>query len=316
MHSPIQIAQELKKRDNIVLIPHRSPDGDCLGSVSALVLALRSIGKKARVVLPSPVTQRLMFIWDKSYEEGDFEVETAVSVDVAATYMMLDVYDEVFKKAKHTICIDHHGTNEGFADFNCINPRCAATGEIIYEIIHGLGAKIDKDIAERLFVSIADDTGGFQYSNTTSNTHNVASALYKKGINSDEIMRLLFATHSMEEMNLLKYVTAHMQYHFNGKVCTTYVDFDDLESSGAEISNADAWIGLTRSGKGVEIGVMFKAVGKEETRVSLRSNTYADVSAVAQKLGGGGHKRAAGVTINHNLEDSMKILLSELEKLV
>ena len=239
-----------------------------------------------------------------------------MSVDVAATYMMLDVYDEVFKNAKHTICIDHHGTNGGFAEFNCINPKAAATGEIIYHIITEMGVVPDKKMAERLFVSIADDTGGFQYSNTTADTHKVASCLYGMGINSDEIMRLLFATHTIEEMNLLRFVTARMQYHFGGKVCTTYVDDEALKSSGAQMSNADAWIGLTRSGKGVEIGAMFKVVGEEEIRVSLRSNRYADVAAVAGKFGGGGHVRAAGLTLYHDLETAMKILLEELEKLV
>ncbi|MBR5507052.1 MAG: bifunctional oligoribonuclease/PAP phosphatase NrnA [Clostridia bacterium] len=316
MNTTKEIAKFLKENDNFILIPHRSPDGDCLGSVSALLLALRTMGKNAKVKLPTPVTPRLEFIWDESYEQGDFECEIAVSVDVAATYMMLDVCDEVFLKANKTVCIDHHGTNEGFADLNCINPTASATGEIIHAIIKDMGVEMNPEIAKRLFVAIADDTGGFQYSNTTSHTHKIVASLYEQKIDSDEIMRLLFATHSMEEMNLLKFVTARMQYHFGGKVCTTYVDSESLEKSGAQMHSADAWIGLTRSGQGVEVGLMFKVIGEKETRVSLRSNRYVDVSSVAKKFGGGGHVRASGVTLEEDLQTSMKLLLDELEKLV
>lgn len=316
MHTTKQVAQFLKDNNNYVIIPHRSPDGDCLGSTSALLLALRALGKNAKIVLPSPVTQRLSFIWDSSYEEGDFEPEVAIAVDVAAPYMMLELYDEVFSKAKSTVCIDHHGTNEGFAQINCVDPAAAAAGEIMCAVIDDLGVELTKAIAERLFVAIADDTGGFQYSNTTTRTHRAASQLYGAGINSADIMRALFATRTKAEMNLLKFVTARMEYHFGGKVCTTWVDGEALEQSGAEMSNADAWIGLTRSVDGVEVGLMFKVLAENETRVSLRSNNYVDVASVAQKFGGGGHVRAAGVTFLTNLETAKESLLSELEKLV
>lgn len=316
MHSIEQTAQFLKSNDNYIIIPHRSPDGDCLGSSSALLLALRSLGKNARVALPSPVTERLSFIWDKSYEQGDFVPEIAIAVDVADTYMMLELYDEIFAAAKSTVCIDHHGTNPGYADISCVDPTAAAAGELVCEIIEHMGVPLTSDIAERLYVSIADDTGGFQYSNTTDRTHRIAARLFNAGINSADIMRALFATHTKAELELLKFVTARMEYHHGGKVCSSWVDSYALASSGAEMSNADAWIGLTRSGNGVEVGLMFKLIGENETRVSLRSNSYVDVSQLAKKFGGGGHVRAAGVTFNESFETAKSKLLAELEKLV
>ena len=135
-----------------------------------------------------------MFIWDEIYENGDFSPETVIAVDVADPQMMLGLYDEFFASAKHTVCIDHHGTNSGYADVNCILSDAAAAGEIVFQIIEELGVCIDKKIAERIFVAIADDTGGFQYSNTTAQTHRIVSELYGASIKSDEIMRLLFAT--------------------------------------------------------------------------------------------------------------------------
>ncbi len=316
MNTIEQTAKFLKEKDNFIIIGHRSPDGDCTGSASALLLALRTLGKRAKIMLPTPVTERLEFIWDKSYEEGDFSPETVIAVDVADPQMMLGLYEDVFKKAKNTVCIDHHATNKGYADVNCVDSGASAAGEIVFQVIEQLGINPDKQIGEKIFVAIADDTGGFQYSNTTDKTHRIAAKLYKLGIDSAEIMRLLFDTHTKAEMQLLKFVTSRMEYHLGGKVCTTWIDSHALEASGAQMHNADAWIGLTRSSDGVEVGIMFKLIGENEIRVSLRSNKYVDVSAIASHFGGGGHKRAAGITFNESYEQAKKKLLSELEKLV
>jgi len=316
MNTVTEIADFIKENDNFVIIPHRRPDGDCLGSSSALLLSLRQLGKNARIALPSEVPGRLAFMWDESFEEGTFPADNVIAVDVADPHMMLDLYDEYFCNAKKTLCIDHHGTNCGYADLNCIKANAAAAGEIVYGVITAMGTKLNREIAEKLFVSIADDTGGFQYSNTTSETHGIISKLYTYGVESDDIMKKLFATHTMAEMELLKFVTKRLEYYFGGKVCTSYVDSEALEKSGAEMSQADAWIGLTRSAEGVEVGVMFKVADENEIRVSLRSNRYVDVSAVAQKFGGGGHVRAAGVTFYEGLESAKKKLLDEFEKLV
>ncbi len=316
MHTAKQIANFLKDHNNYIIIPHRSPDGDCLGSSSALLLALRSLGKNAAIVLPSPISHRHEFIWDSSYEKVDFKCETAISVDVAADDMMLGLYEEIYQKADYRICIDHHTTNPGFGSLNFVDGKAAAAGELVYQIIVELGVEMTKDIAERIFVSIADDTGAFQYSNTTARTHMIVSSLYDANIDSDSIMRKLFATHTVAELNLLKFVTARMEYHCGGKICTSYVDSEALIASGAEMSAADAWIGLTRAGEGIEVGMMFKLLSDNETRVSLRSNSYVDVSAVAQKFGGGGHVRAAGVTFCESYAEAKKKLLNEFEKLV
>lgn len=316
MNTIEQTAKYLAEHNNFIIVPHRSPDGDCTGSSSALLLALRQMGKKAKIALPSPITERLSFIWEQGYEEGDFEPEVAVAVDVADPQMMLDLYDDIFKNAKTTVCIDHHGTNKGYADVNCVIPEAAAAGEIVFQIIEHLGVSIGRDIAERVFVAIADDTGGFQYSNTTDITHRIAAKLYKTGISSADIMRLLFDTHTKSEMELLKFVTSRMEYHLDGKVCTTWVDDVALKASNAQMHNADAWIGLTRSSDGVEVGIMFKLIGENETRVSLRSNKYVDVSMVARKFGGGGHVRASGITFYESFEAAKEKLLKELAKLV
>lgn len=311
-----KIAEYLKQNNNYHIIVHKNPDGDCLGSAKALCLCLRQMGKNAKIILPGEVSNRLSFMWDKSLCEGDFHGETVIAVDVASFGQMGDLYETVFKNSRNTICIDHHGTNTGYAEINLIDAQSAATGEIIFDIISCMNAQITDQIAESLLISIADDTGSFQYSNTTSRTHKIISELYKVISNAEPIMRRLYGTHSQGEIAALKIIIPTVQYHLGGKVCTMCADIKEIESAGAESSNVDAWVGLPRSVMGVEVGMMIKILGENEVKVSLRSNDYVDVAALAALFGGGGHKRAAGVTFFESAESAKEKILKELEKLV
>lgn len=316
MNSLKDVGLFLRENDNYSIIVHRSPDGDAIGSSSALCILLRKMGKNAKIITPTPVNSRLSFMWDEDLQKGDFETKTVITLDVADTYMMLDYYENLFLKVENTLSLDHHATNPLFAKVNYVDPTASASGEVVYDVLCELGEKLTKDIASALFVAIADDTGGFMYSNTTSKTHNIVSKLYEHIENGDEILRNLFATYEKEEISLLKCVLNNMSYHFDSKVCISYVTQKDLELTHADISQSDAWISLLRETKGVEVGVMFKEVSKNVTRVSLRSNSYVDVSSIAKKFGGGGHVRASGVTFENDLEYSINAILQEVKKLV
>ena len=310
------IANYLKENDNFLIIPHKNPDGDCLGSATALLMCLKKSGKNAKIILPSQVSERLSFIWNDSFSEGDFEPETVVCVDVASVGMMGDLYESVFKKAQSTICIDHHETNAGHAGLNFVDASAAATGEIIYRLICLMGCNPDSKICESLLVAIADDTGCFQYSNTTSETHRIASELYKKDINSQDIMKRLYNFHRKCELEILKKLLVNMEYYCNGKVCMTHIDYKTVTECGGDFAGADAWISLLRSAENVEVGILFKIHSESEVKASLRSNDYVDVSEVAKSFGGGGHVRAAGVTFYVEWEQARGKLIAGLEKLV
>ena len=170
MNLPKQIADYLIKNNNYSIIVHKNPDGDCLGSAKALCMALRSLGKNAKVVLPNAPSARLCFMWDEELELGNFPCETVIAVDIASFAQMGELYEAVFKDAPYSICIDHHGTNEGYGNINYIDALSAATGEMIYKIIDCMEVELTVPMAEALLVSIADDTGSFQYSNTTMST--------------------------------------------------------------------------------------------------------------------------------------------------
>ena len=316
MNTLKETADFIASHNNFIIIGHKNPDGDCVGSCSALCMALRSLGKNAAVVFPSPVPKRLYFIWDDALSDVNFKAECAISVDVASDYMMNDLYDNIYIKAKYRICIDHHGTNGGFGDVNYVDAKSAAAGEIVYDLINSMPAEISKEAAACLLVSIADDTGCFQYSNTTAKTHLTAAALYEKGIEADKIMKRLFGTNTREEMNILKIFTDHMEYYFDDKVCISHITAEEVSGCGADMAQVDAWVGMPRSVSGVEAGVVFKIYSEKEVKVSLRSNEYTDVSAVAAAFGGGGHARAAGVTMYEPYESAKEKILAALEKLV
>lgn len=316
MNTVSEIARYLKGHDNFYIIVHKNPDGDCLGSAKALCLALRAMGKSAAVCLPNMAPSRLGFFWDEGLETKDFACETALCVDVASFGQMGGLYEEIYKSAPHSVCIDHHGTNEGYADMNLIDGKSAAAGEIVYDIIAELGCGMDAEIAEALLIAICEDTGCFQYSNTSSVTHAIASELYKFIPNPEPLMRALYGTHSKGEITALRAIIPSMEFYFGGKVCVITADIRELKSMGLEGSEVDAWLPLPRSVEGVEVALIFKIHSENELKLSLRSNDYVDVSMLASKFGGGGHIRASGVTFTEGIESAKAKVLSELEKLV
>ncbi len=316
MYDAKSIADYLVSNDNYHIIVHKNPDGDCLGSAKALCLALRQMGRKAKVLLPNEVSGRLSFMWDTSLEDGDFPCDTAVCVDVASFGQMGSLYESAFLPAPKTLCIDHHGTNEGYAHVNLVDGGSAATGEIIYDILCSMDVSITREIATAILVAVADDTGSFQYSNTTAKTHLVASELYKIIPDPEPVMRALYGTHTLGEIEVLKAIIPSMEYHMDGKVCIITADTRQITAMGFEPSSVDAWVGLPRSVKGVEVAVIIKIHSENEVKLSFRSNDYVDVSALAAKFGGGGHVRAAGATFFESAESVKEEILKEIEKVI
>lgn len=305
-----RIAQVLLQKDNFIIIPHRNPDGDCLGSAVGLAYGLRSIGKKAYISLPNPPGDRLLFMWDDSLATPEgFACDVCIAVDVASTYMMAQLEDEIFNNSPCTVCLDHHGTNVGFAQYNFVDGEAAACGEVIYRLLEHMGVDIDVKIASALYGAIASDTGSFRYSNTTGDTHRITSELIDAGIDAAGIMKRLFETKKKNELAAMAGIVANMEYYFDGKVCLTYVDSELLEKYGVTFDGVDEYVGIPRTVEGVEVGVFLKCYGEKETKVSLRSNEYVNVAELAASIGGGGHIRAAGVTVEDNLDNTKKKIL-------
>ena len=313
-----KIADVIKNNNSFAIAVHVNPDGDCLGSSSALLIALRSMQKKAHILLDGDVPKRLSCLVDEDFfGNPDDDYDVCIAVDVASTYMMGSVFERAFRRAPVTCCIDHHGTNSGYADYNFVDADAAAAAEAVYVFIKDyLKAEITAPIAERIYTAIASDTGSFQYSNTTSRTHDIASELLKYNFDAPAVMRNLFEKKTLNQLLLKSEVISALEFFCDGKVCFATVDRPLLEKYSMAFEHADDLASLPRSIDGVEVGVYIKEKGKNEVKLSLRSNEYIDVAAIAQKLGGGGHIRAAGVTMHCTKEQAVKTVIEEIEKVM
>lgn len=311
------IAEVIKNNNNFAIAVHVNPDGDCLGSAAALCDTLRLMGKNAQIVSESPVPERLAFIVNpESVKKSVENCDVCIAVDVASKEMMGSVYESTFLSAKTTCCIDHHGTNAGYADCNFIDAASSAAGELVYLLTVGeLNLLSDKG-AMCLYAAIASDTGSFRYSNTTSRTHYIASKLLEKDFDAPLVMRKLFEVKTLNQLKLKSDVVSNLRFCFDGKVCICTLDKKMLDKYSMNFEDADDLASLPRSIEGVEVGVFVKIKGENEVKVSLRSNACVNVAQIAANLGGGGHIRAAGVTIFANSETAEKKILDELEKVM
>lgn len=313
-----QIAIELNKSRNTALVIHKNPDSDCVGSASALLVALRNMGKKVSIFVDGNIPGRLSFLTEENYfGNTEDEYDVCVAVDVASPELMGCMKEKIFDRAKVKCCIDHHETNHGYAQLNYVEGSAAAAGELMYFFIKDyLEAEVTKDIAMRLYAAIASDTGSFQYSNTTPRTHVIASELMGCGIDAPMVMRTLFERKTKEQLMLKAEVTNNLRFYADGKICVALVDEPMLSRYSMAFEEADDLAALPRSIVGVEIGIYLKVKAAKECKMSLRSNEYADVASVAKSLGGGGHYHAAGVTIYETPETAEKLIVEALEKIL
>lgn len=311
------ILSVLKKSRKILILPHISVDGDCLGSSIALALALKRLGKEAVVFVEEEIPYVYGFLTDdeivRTYSHGAYPSELAVALDTGDIERLGNRAD-IFNAAVLTVNIDHHSTNSEYALYNYVQSSSAAVGEIIYTIIKMLGVEIDSRIAECLYVALVADTGGFRYSNTTSTTHKIAAELISMGINVSEISQRIFENTSLIKTKLTGLAIGSLQLYHEGKTAVITLTDKDMEKVGAKDEDCDGIVNLGRNITGVEVAVMIRQLANGILKVNLRSKAYVDVASIASMFGGGGHKRAAGCMLDKELEKFKVMLLEDIKE--
>ncbi|HWQ78480.1 MAG TPA: bifunctional oligoribonuclease/PAP phosphatase NrnA [Anaerovoracaceae bacterium] len=301
-----QIAAKLREAETVLLYPHVLMDGDTLGSSVALCIALRKMGKKAYILIEDEIPPYLLFL-EKDYctYDGNIldEPDLSISVD-CSDIERFTMRKDRFLAGKSSICLDHHRTNNYFADLNYIDENAGATGEIVFDLIKILGTGFDVKTAEAIYTAIATDTGNFQYTNTTKTTHLIAAELFDAGIDLEKISVEVYQNIRHEKLKLMNEVIGTIELLYGGKADIACVTQEMLEKTGARMDETDGIIEMLRNISGVEISAFLKEIKPGEVKVGLRSKTYGDVSAIAQSFGGGGHKKAAGCTLYTSLEDA------------
>lgn len=307
-----QIAAELKKANTVLLYPHVIMDGDTLGSSIALCIALRKLGKQAYILIEDDIPGYLMFL-EKDYCTYDQEIldrpDISISVDCSDIERFFKRKDK-FLTGKKSICLDHHRTNNSFAELNYIDENIAATGEIVFHLINEMGVAVDVEMAEAIYTAITTDTGNFQYTNTTKTTHLIAAELFEIGIDLGKISVEVYQNIRHEKLKLMNEVIDTIEMVCSGKADIAYVTQEMLQKTGALMEETEGIIETLRNISGVEISAFLKENNENEIKVGLRAKTYGDVSVIAQSFGGGGHKKAAGCTIHAPLEEAKKQIIA------
>jgi len=211
------------------------------------------------------------------------------------------------------LLIDHHSTNTGFAACGIVEGHRAACGELMLDLLREMGAKIDRDIADALYIGISTDTGCFRYSNTTADTMRAAAALMEYGADTVSINRTMFEIKSQARFRLEAFLTAGMQLYAGGRIGICVLPEEEKRRMGVTEDDADAISGFARNMEGVEIGALLRDLPDGQCKISLRTdNRIYNAAEICQVLGGGGHSAAAGASVAGTLEDCRRALLGAI----
>lgn len=297
--------ETIKSAGSALIICHRNPDGDAIGSSFALRRIFELMGKKAKVVCDSPAPPYLDFITegqDISYEAGDEKkYSLVVTVDTAAPSQLGNLS---FLIGKISLMIDHHASGEPYAPF-LLDGGASAAGELIYKIYASLteDGTIPRDagVCRCLFAALSSDTGSFKFSNTTPETFRIAASLAEEitaagGMQTEEISRLLHDTVTSREVEINSILSENIKFYCGGALAVCCVTTELMERGGYRENELSGAIDIPKKIKGVLVAVALKQKRCDPMsfRISSRSNADIDVSAVCEKFGGGGHVRAAG----------------------
>ena len=302
-----ELAGFLKAAETILIFTHTNPDGDALGSTAALCRVLRKMGKTSWILMDEEVPEYISFM-DTEFVTRDKEClkdhDVSICVD-CGEYSRFPALADKFDEGKLHLCVDHHATGDGFGDHYYIDPSEAATCQLIYKLIKELGSEfIDKTVAESIYTGINTDTGSFQYSNTTADTHAIASDLMTYGVDHTAINVKLYQTIPMTKLKIQASILQRAEFLFGGKVAVGYVTGQMLEEAGAVLDDAEGTIDMLRNIEGVEIAAFLKEKG-EAVKVSMRAKSYANVAEIVSVFGGGGHVKAAGCTLEMGMDEAL-----------
>lgn len=290
----LQAAQWLLQRDNFLLLTHVRPDGDTLGSAAALALALRGLGKTAHVAYNPGITETYADYMTGCYAPADFVPEHIVAVDIATENLLPPALEQW--RGKSELCIDHHPSNEGYAQETCLDPTAAACGEIIYRICKELGV-MDGEIAKQLYIAITTDCGCFVYNNTTPATHRIAAELMEYGDFWKQVNRNCFQTLSLKEIRLQNRLLESMEFFDDGTLAVGAISLADLAEFQASQGDSEELASWANKIQGVKASATLRQLEERVWKVSLRTDGSLNATQVCGLLGGGGHAAAAGASM-------------------
>ncbi|MEA4954898.1 MAG: DHH family phosphoesterase [Pseudoflavonifractor sp.] len=304
-------ARWLADRDGFLILTHKRPDGDTLGCAAGLCLALKTLGKTAWILPNADATSLFDPYLEGMLAPADFTPTTVVSVDIASEGLFPQ--NALTYAGKVELAIDHHPSNEGFAQNNCVEPSRAACGEIIYDIV-SQWFPVSREIALPLYVAVSTDTGCFMYSNTTPNTHRVAAALMETGMDAAWVNKRHFRTKSYTRLRLEARIMETLELEDDGQIALASISLADLAKLNAREEDVEDIAAFVGQLEGVHTAVTIREIKPGECKLSVRTGADLNASHVCALLGGGGHAAASGCTITGSLGDAKLAILQAIRQ--
>ena len=329
---PIDLSQQLdpvKVQDalalialaqHIALLAHEHPDGDCLGSALGFAAILRQLDKTCVPACADPVPNAFSFLPGAETLQttlGDEQFDLVIALDAGDLTRYGALYEKhrAFLDHATIINIDHHISSNGCGQVNIIEPGAASTSELLLLFQQQAQLPLSQQAAVCLLTGLITDSGSFQYSNTTPRALLVAAALVEAGAVPETIVKPIFRTHPLAQERFNAAVINNIQTALDGRIIWSYATAETLMAAGATPDMDDSASGMLRDIKGVQVAAFFKNYDDPATtRVSMRSNTPYNVAAICMRLGGGGHDRAAGATIERPLAEAIELVVAEIEQ--
>ncbi|NWF53844.1 MAG: bifunctional oligoribonuclease/PAP phosphatase NrnA [Syntrophaceae bacterium] len=307
-----RIAEEIRGGRSFLISTHQNPEGDAIGSVLALGLALKGLGKDVLILTQDPVPEVLAFLPGAGEiihrAPLDRRFDLALAVDCGDRPRLGEEFNKVQGIGK-IINIDHHVSNGFYGDLNLVDPGASSAAEIIYDLIRILAASFTREVAENIYTGLMTDTGSFHYSNTSPKTFSVARACLLAGVDPWEVSQRVYDTQPLPRLRLLPRVLDTLELSEDGRVGAMVVTQDMLKEAGATVAMTEDFINFPRSVRGVEVALLFREVTPQKYRVSMRSRGAVDVARIAGKFQGGGHPAASGCTVEGSLSQVQRRVL-------
>lgn len=313
-----EIGKVLSEAKRVIIFPHKVMDADAFGSATALANALKNLGKEVKIALEDGIAKNIQFL-DEGFTENYQDIKWDNYISVCVDCGSLDRFPkrkELFLGGSKTICLDHHKSSQGICDYNFIDSKAAATGEIIFKLLHENSWKITEQIADALFAAISTDTGNFRYSSTKKHTHEIISKLYDVRDDFNHVSIELYEKQSLSSLLLQADIIEKMIIGSDGRFVISYVSQEMLEKNNASMDDSEGVVAILRSIDGVEVSALLKENSKDEIKVSLRSKYNLDVAEISESFGGGGHKKAAGFTLMTSLDEATETVRKTLENVI
>ena len=308
-----QTAEFLSENNHYVILTHRRPDGDTLGSAALLCRGLRSLGKTAHILRNPEITEKYAHLHEGLTTGQVSDGDILIAVDVASSNMLPEAFSAYADRI--ALRIDHHATATSFTQREFVDADAAACGELVAKVLSLMGVQLDKPMANALYTAISTDTGCFRYANTTAETFECAAYCAYNGADLFAINQALFETRSLGRLRLEGWLIEHILFLQEGKIAICALPKAIEEELGLTEDDLENISGFPRSIEGVKIAATIREDGENRVKISVRAVPGYDAGEICQKFGGGGHKGAAGASMRCSMDEAVAAIKAVLSSI-